>query len=170
MGLNTEGTYWSKHGKYEKESTTLEALVVPRGAMAFGSPIECFRVMSNCYRDLYNNGAGNTDVRAEEFVGMLTFLRKNHVLPESDRLPHDIQECFDFVKEFVDVMDGKYAPDYTWGFSSDDEDEEEEYDKANDMPAAGVLYEPYERLMDAIIEMCMAVDDPTVPLRSRPNY
>lgn len=58
-------TYWNKVGKYQELIDRLATLVPREGECPKNSPaLERFRVASNAYYDLYNNGLCN---RAAEF-------------------------------------------------------------------------------------------------------
>lgn len=162
MGVSTENTYWSHQGKYQKESEHLDTLIPASGEMTKGSPIECLRVMNNMYYDLYNNGAGNTDVRGEEFEEMLMFLKDGGFLPDSKGVSQALDECLEFVREYMEASDN--PGEWVEMEDGDEEWEEPEY------PCSGNLYEPYEVLVSAIIELCMAVEDPTQPVTERPVY
>ena len=68
-----ENTYWNHKGKYPKIQDALANLVPEVGEIpnADNNPaLELFRVASNCYYDLYNNGLCN---RATEFRGVFGF-------------------------------------------------------------------------------------------------
>ncbi len=68
-----ENTYWNHKGKYPKIQDALANLVPKEGEIpnADNNPaLELFRVASNCYYDLYNNGLCN---RATEFRGVFGF-------------------------------------------------------------------------------------------------
>ncbi len=68
-----ENTYWNHKGKYPKNQDALANLVPEEGEIpnADKNPaLEQFRVASNCYYDLYNNGLCN---RAEEFEKVFGF-------------------------------------------------------------------------------------------------
>ena len=55
-------TYWNENGKYQDLVPKLQALIPIMGEVenARKNPaLERFRVASNCYYDLYNNGLGN---------------------------------------------------------------------------------------------------------------
>lgn len=66
-------TYWCQKGKHEALDKELRKLVPSYGKVenADSNPaLEKYRVASNCYYDLYNNGLGN---RAEEFISAFGF-------------------------------------------------------------------------------------------------
>ena len=68
-----EQTYWSHKGKHPKAQDALAELVPDKGEVkdAEKNPaLETFRVASNCYYDLYNNGLCN---RWEEFEQVFGF-------------------------------------------------------------------------------------------------
>lgn len=58
-------TYWNHNGRYEKEAKKLNRLIPTFGAVDFprsaNKALEKFRVASNAYYDIYNNGTGNRD-------------------------------------------------------------------------------------------------------------
>jgi len=168
MKMDPKKTYWSNNGKFQKESESLDALIPSKGEMAKGSPIECLRVLNNSYYDLYNNGAGNTEIRGPEFLDMLKMLQRNNYLPDRPEVRSAVNECVEFVNEYMEVHENG-GPRDDWGWSGD-EDDEEEYQEEVCYPSHHGLYDAYEVLADAIIEMNMAVKDPTVPLRDRPKY
>ena len=60
-------TYWEHRGRHQWMVDALNALVPPSGSVANKSrnrALETFRIASNAYYDLYNNGLGN---RARSF-------------------------------------------------------------------------------------------------------
>ena len=73
-----DGSYWTGNGKYQDFSDKVEKLVPARDAVmkhlpyslqpkqSFKPLLECFRVYSNIYYDLYNNGGTNKYDRREE--------------------------------------------------------------------------------------------------------
>jgi len=66
-------TYWCRKGKHEDLSAKLEKLVPSSGPVedVDSNPmLEKYRVASNCYYDLYNNGLGN---RGKEFGEVFGF-------------------------------------------------------------------------------------------------
>jgi hypothetical protein len=70
-------TYWSHKGKHEALNAELNKLVPYSGTVdnADDNPaLETFRIASNCYYDLYNNGLCN---RAKEFRKVFGFSGKN---------------------------------------------------------------------------------------------
>tara|TARA_R100000700_G_C3178115_1_gene153670 strand:- start:5114 stop:5815 length:702 start_codon:yes stop_codon:yes gene_type:complete len=72
------GSYWNNNGKYQDFLDKVEKLVPARDAVmkylpyslepkqSFKPLLECFRVYSNIYYDLYNNGGTNMYDRREE--------------------------------------------------------------------------------------------------------
>lgn len=65
--INYSQTYWSNKGKHEDLQEQLTKLIPTEGEVAdhkANPALERFRVASNCYYDLYNNGLCN---RAGEF-------------------------------------------------------------------------------------------------------
>lgn len=72
-----DGSYWNGNGKYQDFSDKVEKLVPARDAVmkylpyslepkqSFKPLLECFRVYSNIYYDLYNNGGTNMYDRRE---------------------------------------------------------------------------------------------------------
>lgn len=60
-------TYWERRGRHQWMVDALNALVPPSGSVANKSrnrALETYRIASNAYYDLYNNGLGN---RARSF-------------------------------------------------------------------------------------------------------
>jgi hypothetical protein len=60
-------TYWERRGRHQWMVDALNALVPPSGSVTNKSrnrALETFRIASNAYYDLYNNGLGN---RARSF-------------------------------------------------------------------------------------------------------
>ena len=74
-----DGSYWNGNGKYQDFSDKVEKLVPIRDSVmkylpyslqpkqSFKPLLECFRVYSNIYYDLYNNGGTNMYDRREEW-------------------------------------------------------------------------------------------------------
>lgn len=74
-----DGSYWCNNGKHQKFADKVEKLVPIRDAVMKSIPyslepkqsfkplLECFRVYSNIYYDLYNNGGTNKYDRTEEY-------------------------------------------------------------------------------------------------------
>lgn len=60
-----ENTYWNNKGKYQELSKKLNELVPASGpvenARGKNKALERFRVASNAYYDIFNNGGGNRD-------------------------------------------------------------------------------------------------------------
>lgn len=70
--LAYESTYWNHKGKYEDLNAKLRRLVPFQGPVvnAEAHPaLERYRVASNYYYDLYNNGLGNCREEFELFFG-----------------------------------------------------------------------------------------------------
>ena len=73
MDANYANTYWCSKGKHESLKNELQPLIPAADAVpnADANPaLEKFRVASNCYYDLYNNGLCN---RAAEFRKVFGF-------------------------------------------------------------------------------------------------
>jgi hypothetical protein len=71
-------TYWSHKGKYPAAKTALYKLIPNFGevtAAGINPALEKFRVASNCYYDLYNNGLCNL---ADEFLEVFGFVPGSH--------------------------------------------------------------------------------------------
>jgi hypothetical protein len=68
--VNYAETYWSEKGKHEALVRSLTNLVAERKDPKANPALEKFRVASNCYYDLYNNGLGN---KAQEFRRVFGF-------------------------------------------------------------------------------------------------
>ncbi len=69
-------TYWSHKGKHEHLCEQLNKLVLSSGEVEDhenNPALETFRVASNCYYDLYNNGLGNRGKQFEEVFGFSAF-------------------------------------------------------------------------------------------------
>jgi len=56
--LSDDRSYWSENGKYQKESDILQKLVPAEGSSPF-TDVELFRIASNVYYDIFNNGGCN---------------------------------------------------------------------------------------------------------------
>lgn len=62
-----ENTYWNRKGRYQVAVDLLRELIPAEGSVAEpkkNKALEKFRIASNCYYDLYNNGLCN---RASQF-------------------------------------------------------------------------------------------------------
>ena len=65
-----DATYWGHNGTYEELSKKLEDMVPPSGPVADPENnrwLERFRLMSNAYYDIYQNGGGNVGRRASYY-------------------------------------------------------------------------------------------------------
>lgn len=65
-----EHTYWDRNGHYQAVGDILMKLIPSEGSVAEpkkNKALEKFRIASNCYYDLYNNGLCN---RASEFYSI----------------------------------------------------------------------------------------------------
>jgi hypothetical protein len=65
--------YWNNKGKYTSLADKLDKLIPPRGKVTnpkVNKALEKFRIASNCYYDLFNNGLMN---RAKEFRRIFGF-------------------------------------------------------------------------------------------------
>ena len=63
-------TYWNGKGTYEELSQKLEAMVPAEGQVPnpeINRWLERFRLMSNAYYDIYQNGGGNVGRRASYY-------------------------------------------------------------------------------------------------------
>jgi len=66
-----ENSYWCSKGRLEKLATELNKLVPNSGPCPADAPkLDRFRIASNCYYDLFNNGLWN---RAAEFRSVFKF-------------------------------------------------------------------------------------------------
>lgn len=159
--IDTTKTYWGHNGKHQEASVRLGKMVPTSGSMTENSPIEFFRIISNSYYDLYNNGAGNTEVRGEELQDMLQTLSIKRVLSDDPKVVKALKEARDFVNAYLDAYEagGEWVGD-------EDEDGDDEWMEP-DYPSVEPLYEAYEVLTDAIIELCLSVDDPSQPVTER---
>jgi len=75
----SNGSYWTNNGKHQEFANKVEKLIPIRDAVMRSIPyslspkqsfkplLECFRVYSNIYYDLYNNGGTNKYDRSEEY-------------------------------------------------------------------------------------------------------
>lgn len=72
MKLNLENTYWGGAGTHQATVEKLQALIPDEGSVpdADENPsLETFRIASNCYYDLYNNGLCNRGAEFREVFG-----------------------------------------------------------------------------------------------------
>ncbi len=96
-------TYWSHRGKHPILQEKMAALIPASGSVenADDNPaLEKFRIASNCYYDLYNNGLCN---RAEQFQDVFGI-----VLPldeDTRELPNDFKLTKDLVNRTEKAMD-----------------------------------------------------------------
>ncbi len=95
---NYTQTYWNNKGKYEDVNKQLAALVPVSGEVkdAANNPaLERFRIASNCYYDLYNNGLCN---RKAEFRKVFGFASKHKYGDGiSQTLIDDTEEVFNVI-------------------------------------------------------------------------
>ena len=59
-------SYWNSNGKYQREADILQKSV-PREGESFDTRVELFRMASNIYYDMFNNGM--MDLVVETFPG-----------------------------------------------------------------------------------------------------
>lgn len=80
MKAKSSHSYWDGNGNHQHTSKILHAMLPKFGEVEDGNPaLETFRVASNCYRDLYNNGLCN---RANEFKETFGFLPDSYTEDE----------------------------------------------------------------------------------------
>lgn len=141
-------TYWNHNGRHQQAADALDEHVPARGEATANSPIELFRVASNAYHDLYNNGLGNAEIRLPPFLAEIQRVIAKGLLPG-----HDTPAIKDAVKDVADLL-----ADYQETVDEDEDDYEE-----SPYPDAGHLDEPMEILMDAVIQYASQAEDPTKP-------
>lgn len=142
-------TYWNYNGRHQQAAEALNEHPLAQSEATANSPIELFRVASNVYQDLYNDGLGNAEILLPPFLAEIQRVIAKGLLPG-----HDTPAIKEAVKDVADLLD-----DYQ---QTVDEDEEDGYE-ASPYPDAGHLDEPMEILMDAIIEYASQAEDPTQP-------
>lgn len=74
-------TYWNSNGKYQAAVNALQALVPEEGSVKNpkkNKALEKFRIASNCYYDLYNNGLIN---RAGAFRRVFNIASRHYAEP-----------------------------------------------------------------------------------------
>ena len=92
-----ENTYWNNNGRFQMYVKELDALIPDAGEVnepRKNKALEKFRVASNCYYDLYNNGLCN---RASEF-------RQVFGIP-STKYRERVGRYLDFVEEMYDLTE-----------------------------------------------------------------
>jgi hypothetical protein len=105
---NYDHTYWNNKGKYPEIQEALSKLVPPLGKVkdAANNPaLEKFRIASNCYYDLYNNGLCNRGEEFEEVFGFDAFeVGEKHINPRWDREDEDQKYSgyIDLTQELID--------------------------------------------------------------------
>lgn len=103
-----ENTYWNHKGKYPKFNAELEKLIPSMGPVpnADENPaLEQYRVATNCYYDLYNNGLYN---RAEEFREVFGFdamgMMEDAGYEKDSTRPELTQEVIDHTERMMDEL------------------------------------------------------------------
>ena len=79
MSVSQHATYWNANGRYQEAVYALQALVPAEGPVKHPGrhkALERFRVASNCYYDLYNNGLCN---RAAQFNAVFEIRAKSRM-------------------------------------------------------------------------------------------
>lgn len=93
-------TYWNNKGKHKEFVTLLQKLITSEGSVVEpkkNPALERFRIASNCYYDLYNNGLCN---RAAEF-------RKVFKLAASRYRFKDVRGYWHFTDELYRLVEAK---------------------------------------------------------------
>lgn len=150
-----ETTYWNHNGKHQDVAERMNPLVPRQGECTEGSLLELFRVASNAYYDLYNNGMGNAEVRLPSLIDEIGGLREKGVITQaSEAVQSAIEEIITFHNEYMDA-------EATAGWVGDEDDEDEYWEE--DYPDSGCLHEPFEVFMDFVLELCRDCDDVEAP-------
>lgn len=109
-----ENTYWAGKGKHETEHSAVAKLIPPMDEVpnADRNPaLEQYRVATNCYYDLYNNGLGN---RNKEFIEI--FGDFDGQIDDEDPLHELTQEIIDGVENKMnEIILAAYAEQITPG-------------------------------------------------------
>lgn len=77
--ITVKNTYWNHEGRHQAAVVQLNKLIPVEGsvpsAQGKNKALEKFRIASNCYYDLYNNGLCN---RARSFARIFGFAANNY--------------------------------------------------------------------------------------------
>jgi|GEM_PF-5527794 len=73
--IDKQGTYWNSTGKHQELSDSLEKLV-PACGRCNTSEMELFRLVSNIYYDLYNNGLCNAEHKLEVLQPVMSWYKE----------------------------------------------------------------------------------------------
>lgn len=144
--MTANNTYWAHNGKFQVVADTLGDLTPTSGEATKGSLLDLFRLASNAYHDLYNNGLMNAEIRLPALIDALGDLKlKGYVSRASEATQVAIEEIIDFHNEYMDA-------EATAGYIGDDEEEEEEMESS--YPDNDAMYEALELLVDYLCELC----------------
>jgi len=88
---NMNKTYWFHNGKHQAKANVLDKLVPTEGPCSDSTPqLENFRVASNYYYDIYNNGGCNYAKHIRNFFGL--------PVPDFDLEDLDEEDCSDIAE------------------------------------------------------------------------
>jgi len=129
---NDDRSYWSSNGKYQKESDILQKLVPTEGSSPF-TDVELYRIATNVYYDIFNNGGGNLASDHGARNDELTILKaQGFEMPEIDKL---IEE--------IDGQNEEFGENQNRDYQADDFDPDQYFEQAcKDM----------DHVMDQVIE------------------
>ena len=98
-----ENTYWYNNGRFQMYIEELDALIPDAGEVnepRKNKALEKFRVASNCYYDLYNNGLCNRASEFRQVFGIASTKYKEKV----GRYPRYIPELYDHTEQVMDEI------------------------------------------------------------------
>ncbi len=138
-------SYWGENGKYQKEADILQKLVPNEGQSEF-TDVELFRVASNIYYEMKNNGGGNL---ADDYENDEEYSALGGAISSSPAMMHlenylEIKHAGDKSQNYNDYSEWKEYGDEDVPYTSSDE-VESAWDKLED---TGVM----DDIMDAVIE------------------
>ena len=113
-----KNTYWNHNGRFQMYVEELDALIPDAGEVnepRKNKALEKFRVASNCYYDLYNNGLCN---RASEFRRVFG-IPSTKYWEKVGRYSRFLDELYDQTEEVMDEIILNAVKEQRFHFDSD---------------------------------------------------
>lgn len=145
-----KGIYWNHEGKHQSYVEALNSYT-PSEDKVEDTTLELFRVASNLYYDLYNNGLVNALITVPPFLDHLEdmFLSQEDILNEIEDMDHFKNSVRDIEEFLNDYQKAEHESRYVYCEDSEDE----EYIEGL-YPDSSTCEEPMEHILDNIILIC----------------
>lgn len=110
--VDTQKTYWSKTGKYQELSDRLKGFV-PHWGKCDTPEMELFRLVSNLYYDLHNNGLANASHKLPDLQPIMRQFKQQLFAEGLTKVQYGlVRDCWRLIDADYSNWEANYDSDY----------------------------------------------------------